>query len=99
MWVFTALYTPSSLSTTGVEEFKSLCHLRLVGGRAFNLEKAFNVREGIGREHDTVPERILREPAPRPSAEGQVFELEKLLEEYYRAQAGTRRQGGLLAEN
>jgi aldehyde:ferredoxin oxidoreductase len=87
------LLTRMLYAATGVEEFKSLGHLRLVGERVFNLEKAFNVREGIGREHDTMPERILRELVPRPPAKGQAFELEKLLEDYYKARGWDPKTG------
>jgi aldehyde:ferredoxin oxidoreductase len=73
-------------AATGIEEFRDPKYLWLVGERIFNLEKAINVREGIGtREYDTLPERILKEPVPRPPAKGQVFELDKLLDDYYGA--------------
>jgi aldehyde:ferredoxin oxidoreductase len=70
---------------TGIEEFKDPKYLWLVGERVYNLEKAINVREGVGtREYDTLPERILKEPVPRPPAKGQIFELDKLLDDYYK---------------
>jgi len=72
-------------SATGIEEFRNISYLQLVGERVFNLERAFNVREGLGREHDTLPERILKDPVPRPPAKGQIFELDKMLDDYYRA--------------
>jgi aldehyde:ferredoxin oxidoreductase len=73
-------------AATGIEEFGNPKYLWLVGERIFNLEKAINVREGVGtREYDMLPERILKEPVPRPPAKGQVFELDKLLDGYYMA--------------
>jgi aldehyde:ferredoxin oxidoreductase len=35
-----------------------------VGERVYNLEKAFNVREGLTRADDVFPERFLKEPMP-----------------------------------
>jgi len=73
-------------AATGIEEFKDAKYLWLVGERIYNLEKAFNVREGVGtRDSDALPERILREPVPRLPSKGQVFELDKLLDDYYTA--------------
>jgi len=57
------------------------------GERVFNVEKAFNTREGAGRKDDTIPERFFKEPlrGEGPSS-GAVVEREKfeaILEEYY----------------
>jgi len=56
-----------------------------IGERVWNVERAFNVREGFDRRHDTLPERFLKEPIPSGPAKGQIFELEPLLNEYYQA--------------
>lgn len=72
-------------TATGIEEFKNPQYLLLVGERIVNLERAFNVREGFSRNDDTLPERFLREPVPRQPSKGQVFELDKLLDDYYTA--------------
>jgi aldehyde:ferredoxin oxidoreductase len=61
----------------GVEEF------RKTGERIYNLERAFNIREGITRDDDTLPKRLLEEPLPEGPAEGQVNNLEILLDPYY----------------
>ena len=53
------------------------------GERIYNLERFFNVREGFDRAHDTLPLRLLKEPMPYGPAEGQVVELEAMLDEYY----------------
>lgn len=56
-----------------------------IGERIINLERAFNVREGITRKDDTLPKRFLKEPLPKecgPSA-GSIVELEPMLNEYY----------------
>ncbi len=54
------------------------------GERIWNLERLYNLREGFTRADDTLPTRLLTEPAMAGS-EGQVNHLEPMLEEYYRA--------------
>jgi aldehyde:ferredoxin oxidoreductase len=61
----------------GVNEF------RKTGERIYNLERAFNIREGITRADDTLPKRLLEEPLPEGPAEGQVNNLDILLDPYY----------------
>ncbi|MEM2260291.1 MAG: aldehyde ferredoxin oxidoreductase family protein [Candidatus Methanomethylicaceae archaeon] len=56
-----------------------------IGERVWNVEKAFNVREGFDRRHDTLPTRFLKEPIPSGPSAGQIFELEPLLNQYYEA--------------
>jgi len=54
-----------------------------IGERIINIERAFNVREGLTRKDDTLPERVLKEPYPDGPAKGQVVNLEPMLDEYY----------------
>ncbi|MBN1565526.1 MAG: aldehyde ferredoxin oxidoreductase family protein [Anaerolineae bacterium] len=53
------------------------------GERIWNMERLYNIREGFGREHDTLPPRLLTEPAGGAS-KGWVSHLEPMLAEYYR---------------
>lgn len=53
-----------------------------VGERIYNLERAFNVREGRNWK-DTLPKRLLEEPLPEGPKKGQVLRLNEMLEEYY----------------
>jgi aldehyde:ferredoxin oxidoreductase len=53
-----------------------------VGERIYNLERAFNVREGINWQ-DKVPKRFLAEPLPEGPKKGQVLKLDEMLNEYY----------------
>jgi len=53
-----------------------------VGERIYNLERAFNVREGTNWE-DKLPARFLKEPLPEGPKKGQVLKLDEMLEEYY----------------
>jgi aldehyde:ferredoxin oxidoreductase len=57
----------------------------LIGERIWNLERLFNLREGFGRNDDTLPRRFLSEPLTTGPTKGQVVELDKMLDEYYRA--------------
>jgi aldehyde:ferredoxin oxidoreductase len=54
------------------------------GERIWNLERMFNLRAGFTKEDDTLPRRLLEEPAPRGPGKGHVVELAGMLEEYYR---------------
>jgi aldehyde:ferredoxin oxidoreductase len=56
----------------------------LAGERIWNLERMFNLRAGLGRKDDTLPPRMLKEPLSGGMVQGQVVELEPMLEEYYR---------------
>jgi aldehyde:ferredoxin oxidoreductase len=53
--------------------------LVMIGERIYTLERLFNVREGISRKDDTLPERFLKEPLAR----GRKVPLDILLDEYY----------------
>lgn len=59
--------------------------LREIGERITNVEKAYNVREGIRKKDDWPPERFF-EPIPSGPAKGESLHREKLsgaIEEYY----------------
>lgn len=57
--------------------------LEEVGERIWNLEKKFNLAAGLNRSDDTLPPRLLNEPAPSGTAKGRVCELGTMLREYY----------------
>jgi aldehyde:ferredoxin oxidoreductase len=64
----------------------SVSEFRTTGERVYNLVRAFCVREGVRREHDTLPARLLHDPLPAGPAEGMVIEpetLEMLKDAYY----------------
>ena len=56
---------------------------RKTGERIYNIERMFNIREGLTRADDTLPPRLLEEPLPEGPAEGQVVNLDILLDAYY----------------
>lgn len=61
----------------------SIDDVQVVGERIWNLEKMFNVKAGLGKKDDTLPRRILEEPADIGSARGLVCKLGDMLPEYY----------------
>lgn len=58
------------------------------GERIWTLERLYNLREGFTRADDTLPPRLLTEPATGNSA-GEISHLEPMLEEYYRSRGWT----------
>ena len=57
--------------------------LREVGERVWTIERLFNLQAGLTRADDTLPPRMLQDPAPSGFAKGGVVELEVLLPQYY----------------
>ncbi|MBW2313744.1 MAG: aldehyde ferredoxin oxidoreductase C-terminal domain-containing protein, partial [Deltaproteobacteria bacterium] len=57
-------------------------HLQEIGERIFNLERMFNMREGMTAADDTLPPRILNEPTFDGMASGHP--LGQLLPKYYK---------------
>lgn len=68
-------------ATTGLR--MTPAEIRRVGERIINIERAFNVREGIRRKDDTLPRRFMEEPLTEGASKGTVFELEPMIDEYY----------------
>ena len=58
--------------------------MRLTGERIWNLERLFNLRAGLTKKDDSLPPRMLKDPAPDGFAKGGVNQLDVLLPEYYR---------------
>ncbi len=67
--------------------------LKKVGERIVNLNRLFNVREGITRKDDSLPERLTKEPAPLGIPKGQVVELDTMLDEYYQYRGWDKKTG------
>jgi aldehyde:ferredoxin oxidoreductase len=55
------------------------------GQRIYNLERFYNNLAGYREGSDYLPERFLKEPSTMPGSEGQVCELDLMLDEYYKA--------------
>lgn len=54
-----------------------------IGERIINLERLYIAREGMGRKDDKLPPRYSK-PIKEGPSKGQTFEIEKLLDRYYR---------------
>ena len=59
--------------------------LNRIGWRILTKERLFNTREGLRREDDTLPERLLNEPLPEGPNRGSTVPLEKLKDDAYTA--------------
>lgn len=67
---------------TGIDYTKE--KTMLAGERIYNLERMFNLREGMTSIEDTLPKRMLEIPLLKGMAEGQVVRLHEMLPEYYK---------------
>ncbi len=61
----------------------NLARLLQTGERIWNLERQFNLAAGLSNKDDTLPPRILKEPAPSGVGKGQVCRLDEMLPAYY----------------
>jgi aldehyde:ferredoxin oxidoreductase len=64
----------------------SVDEFRTTGERIYNLIRSYCVREGVDREADTLPRRLMEDPLPDGPAEGMVIDqetLEMLKDAYY----------------
>lgn len=55
-----------------------------LGERIYNLERVILNKFGFDDRYDTLPPRLLKESLPSGPGKGQVVELERMKEEYYR---------------
>jgi len=55
-----------------------------IGERIWNLERLFNLKAGFTRKDDTLPPRILKEPIKTGPSKGEIEELDKMLDDYYK---------------
>ncbi|MCH8153933.1 MAG: aldehyde ferredoxin oxidoreductase family protein [Proteobacteria bacterium] len=89
-----------TMAAWGVEDFQkqidAACEgdwpverLLETGERIWNLERLFNLAAGLSAADDTLPKRLLEEPAPTGTAKGKVNELGEMLPEYYRERGWT----------
>jgi|Deesub1362A_J573_1020465.scaffolds.fasta_scaffold00753_19 aldehyde:ferredoxin oxidoreductase len=70
-------------AATGFSEVKDW---RTVGERIVTVTRIFNIREGMSRKDEVLPERIYSEPLKGGAADGQVLpksHFEYMLREYY----------------
>ena len=53
------------------------------GDRIWNLERVFNMKSGLSKKDDTLPNRLLKEAIPDGPAKDKVSLLDQMLPEYY----------------
>lgn len=75
------VYAEMISAGTGIE--LSGRDLLKVGERIYNLERLFNIREGITGKDDTLPPRFFK-PLPEGNSRNRVVHLDEMLKEYYK---------------
>jgi aldehyde:ferredoxin oxidoreductase len=92
-WGWTHLFGKMAAAARGIKKYDDESYLPVVGDRMFTLERAFNIREGFGRKHDTLPKRILTEPLHTIDAKGEgqiVGHRDEFLDKYYQLRGWTK---------
>ncbi len=70
-----------------------------IGDRISQLERAFNYREGLTREDDTLPERLLTETISRGPSQGhKINDFEGMKDEFYQICGWDQKTGAPLVE-
>ena len=72
--------------------------VRIIGERIVNLHRAFNIREGISKKDDVLPDRFTKEPAPKGPNKGHVVELDYMLPKYYELRGWDSKTGWIKKE-
>jgi aldehyde:ferredoxin oxidoreductase len=70
----------------------SVQDVQRLADRIWNLERAFNVREGMSRKDDVLPYRFMNEPIPEGPSQGMYCppeELERMKDELYKLRRWT----------
>jgi len=78
------------LVNSGCEGDWSMEKMMEVGERIWNLERMFNNKAGMSKADDTLPKRLLEDPAQTGPAKGLVSQLGKMLPEYYQLRGWTK---------
>jgi aldehyde:ferredoxin oxidoreductase len=68
--------------------------LQTAAERIMDVERMFNLREGIRKVDDRLPDRLTKEPMPSGPTKGNVVPLEALLDDFY-ATAGWDKETGI----
>lgn len=75
--------TWARMLSSAVERQYTMEELLKAAERVINLERMINLRFGFDRKDDTLPRRLLKEPAADGVGKGQVVDLNKVLDSYY----------------
>ena len=65
-------------SRTGQEDFMK------TGDRIWNLERLWNLKAGLTKADDTLPDRVLKEPIQTGPSKGDISHLDVMMPEYYK---------------
>jgi aldehyde:ferredoxin oxidoreductase len=79
-------------AATGIKSAGEVRFLETLGTRIVNMERAFNIREGLERKEDRLPPRMLTESLHTLDAQGEgemVREMEQFLDRYYELRGWT----------
>ncbi|UCG83533.1 MAG: ABC transporter ATP-binding protein, partial [Dehalococcoidia bacterium] len=83
-WLTPEIFSKLLVAATGIPEHGDPQYMWKVAERIYNMERAFNIREGFGRKDDSLPQRILTEELQKGLAEGQrVRKQDACLDQYY----------------
>ena len=61
----------------------NIAKLISIGERIYNLERLYNLREGMTAENDTLPKRFLEESLPEGYTKNRTVPLKNMLQDYY----------------
>jgi len=61
-----------------------------IGERIWNLERLYNIREGLTRKDDSLPPRLTSESFSSGHSKGIVVDLDPLLDSYYKLRGWTK---------
>lgn len=86
-------YAKALAAVTGLHNLSDTENLLRIGERIWNIEKAFNTREGFAKKDDTLPDRMLKEPMPEGASQGHVVRLKPMLDEYYELRGWSKKTG------
>jgi len=78
-------------AVTGIDLGKE--ELMVIGERIVNLARAYNVREGLTRKDDTLPDRFTKTPMPDGPSKGQIVEIEYMIDRYYELRGWDKKTG------
>lgn len=68
-------------AVTGVEASGE--QMMKVGERLINLERCFNIREGLQKSDDSLPDRFTKETLPNGPSKGHVVRIGPMVDKYY----------------
>ncbi|OGO44261.1 MAG: hypothetical protein A2Z05_00555 [Chloroflexi bacterium RBG_16_60_22] len=92
-WGWMDIFGKLVAAARGIDKLADGDYLGKVGERMWNLERAFNVREGFTRQQDYLPKRMRTEPLHTREAPGEgqmVSHHDEFLDKYYQLRGWTK---------